>query len=146
MTVKVGINGFGRIEGDRAFMGKIYFGYYLVDDLFLGVSFKYRDGTPFAFINSAYDYNQWALYYVTIKAENEKGIKGGPREDYVGDMSVQLNYRFPMFGGNGRVTLGVYNLLDIGHELSEYVFSGSSRDAMEFSIARSIRLSLALDF
>ena len=46
------INGYGRVDGDRAFVGKIFFGYYLSQRLFLSASIKYRDGNPFAFINA----------------------------------------------------------------------------------------------
>ncbi len=140
------INGFGRLDGDRAFMGKIYFGRYLAKDLSLGVSFKYRDGSPFAFIDSLYEYNQWVLYYSTIKAEDEKGVKGGPREDYVGDLSFKLNYRFSLFNKEASASLEVFNVLDLGHELSEYVFSGGSRDALELNIPRSVRFTLTMNF
>lgn len=138
------INGFGRVDGDRAFVAKLYFGFNLTKKLFLGTSLKYRDGNPFAFIDSRYEHNQWALYYATIQAEDEKGVKGGPREDYVGDLSVKLNYTFTLFNKDAVLSLSVFNLLDLGHELSEYVFSGGSRDAVELNIPRSVRLTLSL--
>ncbi|MCK5057349.1 MAG: hypothetical protein KAT34_11875 [Candidatus Aminicenantes bacterium] len=140
------INGFGRVDGDRAFVAKLYFGFYLSKNLFLGTGLKYRDGNPFAFINSLYAHDQWVLYYATIKAEDEKGVKGGPREDYVGDISIKLNYRFKLFNNDALLSLSVFNLLDLGHELSEYVFSGGSRDAMELNMPRSLRLTLSMGF
>ncbi len=140
------INAFGRVDGDRAFMAKLYFGFYLARHLFMGISLKYRDGTPFAFINSLYAHDQWVLFYATIKAEDERGVKGGPREDYVGDLSLRLNYQFKLFNTKARLSLSLFNILDLGHELSEYVFSGGSRDAMELNIPRSLRLTLALQF
>ena len=135
------INGFGRVDGDRGFVAKTYFNLNLTRKLNLGVSLKYRDGDPFAFINSFYGYDQWVLYYKTFKAENEKGVKGGPREDYIGDVSVQLNYNFKLLNKEAVIRLTFFNLLDIGGELSEYVFSGGSRDAVEYQIPRSLRLT-----
>lgn len=138
------INGYGRLDGDRAFMAKLYFGYYLAKNLFFSAGFKYRDGTPFAFINSLNEHNQWVLYYSTIKAEDERGVKGGPREDYLGDISIKLNYKFKLFDKDAILSLAVFNILDFGHELSEYVFSGGSRDAMELNIPRSMRLTFSI--
>jgi len=140
------INGFGRLDGDRGFVSKSYFGYYLAKKLFLAVSLKYRDGNPFAFLNTLSNYNQQIIYYSTIKAENEKGVKGGPREDYIADVSIRLNYRFKLLHGEAEASLSVFNILDIGAELSEYVFSGGTRDAVELQIPRSIRFTLGWRF
>jgi hypothetical protein len=136
------INGFGRLDGDRGFVMKSYFGFHLSKRLFMGVSLKYRDGNPFAFINTLSGYDQWVLYYQTIKAENEKGVKGGPREDYIADVSVRLNVRFKLLNRDAVLSLSFFNLLDFGGELSEYVFSGGTRDAVELQIPRSLRLTL----
>ena len=138
------INGYGRLDGDRGFVAKSYFGFHLFKKLWLGVSLKYRDGNPFAFMNAVSGYDQWVLYYQTIKAENEKGVKGGPREDYIADVSVRLNYSLKLFNKEAVITLTFFNLLDVGGELSEYVFSGGTRDAVELQIPRSLRLTLNL--
>ncbi|MCX6580135.1 MAG: hypothetical protein NT166_08115 [Candidatus Aminicenantes bacterium] len=140
------INGFGRVDGDRGFVAKTYFGFNLTRKLSLGVSLKYRDGDPFAFINALSGHDQWVLYYKTIKAENEKGIKGGPREDYIGDISVRLNYNFKILNKEAVISLTFFNLPDIGGELSEYVFSGGSRDAVELQVPRSLRLTFDWKF
>lgn len=140
------INGYGRLDGDRAFVGRIFFGFYVLKDLFLGTSLKYRDGNPFAFINASTVHDQVVLYYDTIKAEDERGVKGGPREDYLSEVGVQLNYRFRLFGKNAALSLGFFNILDVGYELSEYVFSGGKRDAVELNIPPSLRLTLTVDF
>jgi hypothetical protein len=140
------INGYGRLDGDRAFVSRLYFGVYLFKNFFMGMGFKYRDGNPFAFIDSEYKHDQWVLYYHTIKAENEEGVKGGPREDYLGDISVQFNYSFKLFNRDAKLSLSFYNILDTGYELSEYVFSGGDRDAMELNIPPSIRLTFMMNF
>jgi hypothetical protein len=136
------INGFGRVDGDRGFVAKSYFGYYIAKRLFLAVSLKYRDGNPFAFFGSFSRNDQRIIYYQTIKAENEKGVKGGPREDYVADVSVKLSYRFRLLNREAVLSLSFFNLLDFGAELSEYVYSGGLRHAVELQIPRSLRLSL----
>ncbi|MCP4220820.1 MAG: hypothetical protein GY765_39700, partial [bacterium] len=118
------INGFGRVDGDRGFVSKTYFGFYVMKKFFLSVNLKYRDGNPFAFFSTHSAYNQKILYYSTIKGEDEKGKKGGPREDYVADISVKLNYKFKLFNKDALLSLCLYNLFDFGAELSEYVFSG----------------------
>jgi hypothetical protein len=140
------INGFGRLDGDRGFVAKSYLGYYLAKNLFLSVSFKYRDGNPFAFFNNLSRHGQRIIYYATIKAENEKGVKGGPREDYVADVSVRLRYGFKLFNRDAFISVSFFNLLDFGAELSEYVFSGGTRDAMELQAPRSLRLTFGWRF
>jgi len=135
-------NGFGRLDGDRGFVMKSHFGFYLTRKLFMGISLKYRDGDPFAFINALSRNDQWVFYYQTIKAEDSRGVKGGPREDYIADVSVRLNYSFKLLNGDAVLSLSFFNLLDFGGELSEYVFSGGTRDAVELQIPRSLRLTL----
>lgn len=140
------INGFGRLDGDRGFVAKSYMGYYLAKNLFLSVSFKYRDGNPFAFFNTFSKYGQRIIYYSTIKAENEKGVKGGPREDYLADLSIKLRYGFKLFNREAYIALSFFNLLDFGGELSEYVYSGGKRDAVELQIPRSMRFTMGWRF
>lgn len=135
-------NGFGRVDGDRGFVAKSFFGFHLNRALFMGVSFKYRDGDPFAFINTYHQHRQYILQYATIKAEDEKGKKGGPREDYLGDLSLSLNYSCHFLGKPALISVGIFNILDVGCELSEYVFSGGERDSREIQIPRSLRLTL----
>jgi len=138
------INGFGRVDGDRAYVARTAFGFRLASRLFLGVSIKYRDGAPFAFINSVQAHDQRVLYYATIKAEDRHGRKGGPREDYLSDLSVKLTYSLRLLDREALLGLSFFNLLDPGYELSEYVFSGGSRDANELNIPRSVRFSLTV--
>ncbi|MCP5048292.1 MAG: hypothetical protein GY940_14065, partial [bacterium] len=121
------VNGFGRLDGDRGFVAKSYFGRYITKQLFLAVSFKYRDGNPFAFFSTLTRHDQRIIYYSTIKAENEKGIKGGPREDYIADVSFKLSYKFKLFNRAAVLSLSFFNVLDFGGELSEYVYSGGLR-------------------
>ena len=139
------INGFGRVDGDRAFVGKIFFGYFLSPRLFLAGSVKYRDGNPFAFIDAFQRHGQWVITYQTIKAEDEHGRKGGPREDCIWDFNFKLGYDIRLFGKKGRLELSVFNLLDFGGELSENVFSGGARLANELQLPRSLRLGLILE-
>jgi hypothetical protein len=139
------INGFGRVDGDRAFLGKVFFGYYLSPRLFLGGSVKYRDGEPFAFIDAFQRDGRWVLSYQTIKGEDEHGKKGGPREDCIWDFSFKLGYDISLFGRKGRLECSVFNLLDFGGELSENVFSGGARLANELQLPRSLRLGIVLE-
>ena len=141
------INAYGRLDGDRAFVGHIYAGFYLFKKFSLGVSLKYRDGQPFAFFNATNNYDQWALYYQTIKAEDEKGIKGGPREDYLSEINVRLNYHFRLSDVDAVLSLEAFNIVDVGYELSEHVFySTKDREAVELNIPKSFRLSLKVRF
>ena len=140
------INGYGRVDGDRAFVGKLYFGFYLAKNLFLSASLKYRDGNPFAFIGSQYANDQWAFYLETIQAENRKGVKGGPREDFLSDVSVKLSYNFRLFDCDMTLFGSVFNMLDFGSELSEYVFSGGLRYSNELQIPRSVRAGILIEF
>ncbi len=140
------INGFGRVDGDRAFAGKIFFGFYPFKNFSIGGSIKYRDGDPFAFINYYDTGRNIIFYYKTIQAENEKGIKGGPREDCVWDFSFKFNYDFSMGNAKADIYLSIFNFLDLGSELSENVFSGGFRYANELQLPRSVRLGINLRF
>jgi hypothetical protein len=137
------LNGYGRVDGGRAFTGKMYFGFYVTKGLFVSASLKYRDGNPFAFIDTYSYYGQRVLVLKTIQGEDERGIKGGPREDYVSDISLKVKYEFKMFGRDAEAFVSLHNLNDFGSELSEYVFSGGWRYANELQIPRSIRAGLA---
>ncbi len=138
------INGYGRVDGDRGYVSKFYFGFKLTEKLFFSTSIKYRDGDPFAFLSSYSKYGQNIIYYSTIKAENEKGIKGGPREDYIADLSVKLRYNFRLFNKLSELSLSFFNVIDIGGELSEYVFSGGERYSIEMQLPKSLRLNLKI--
>jgi len=140
------INGYGRVDGDRAFVGKIFFGYHLSKRLFASASIKYRDGDPFAFISAFKKNDQWIITYQTIKAEDQYGKKGGPREDCIWDFNFKLSYEISLFGKKGRLELAAFNLLDFGLELSENVFSEESRRlANELQLPRSLRLGVVLE-
>ena len=129
-------------EGDLV---GIDFGVVLFKNLTLGAALKYRDGTPFAFLDSFVRNGQRIITYRTIKAENDKGVKGGPRKDYLSDVSVRLAWAFTLFGLPASADAAVFNFLDFGSELSEYVF-GSRRYANELQLPRSFRLGLAFSF
>lgn len=140
------INSFGRVDGDRAFVGKLYFGFFPVRNLFLAVSLKYRDGNPFAFFDSCSRYDQVVFTYKTIQAEDKRGVKGGPREDYLSDISLKLSYTINVKRSKVKIFLSLFNLMDFGSELSEYVFSGGWRWANEIQIPRSIRAGTEINF
>lgn len=140
------INGYGRVDGDRAFVAKIVFGFSLSKNLFVAANLKYRDGDPFAFIETRQAHGQRIFYLQTIRAENWKGIKGGPREDYVSDVSIKMRYSFRLFGNEAELYFSLFNLFDFGSELSEYVFSGGWRYANELQIPRSLRAGLLIWF
>ncbi|MDY0295937.1 MAG: hypothetical protein RB296_01355 [Acidobacteriota bacterium] len=140
------LNAFGRLDGDRAFVARIYSVFDLARNLSLGVSLKYRDGNPFAFIDAVEAGGRRVLLLQTIRAEDRYGRKGGPREDYLSDCSVKISWRLRLLGADAWLSAAVFNLLDFGSELSEYVFSGGSRDAMEMQLPRSLRISLLMSW
>ncbi len=139
------INGYGRVDGDRAYMAKVNFGLFLFKNLTLGADIKYRDGTPFAFLDSFVRNGQRIIAYRTIKGENDRGVKGGPRKDYLTDVSLKLAYSFTLFGLPASADAAIFNLLDLGSELSEYVYA-SRRFANELQLPRSFRFGLAFSF
>jgi len=136
---------YGRLDGDRAFVGRCFFGFYLFPNCHLGVGLKYRDGNPFAFIEHAKLDGQHQLYYHSIKAEDQYGNKPGPREDYLSELNVKIGYSLAVLGRQVNVSVSFFNLLDFGSELSEYVFFRElGRPAAELQIPRSILLSVQL--
>jgi hypothetical protein len=107
---------------------------------------KYRDGSPFAFINAVNRNGQWVFYYDTIKGEDDRGKKGGPRENSIIDFSARLNYFFKIAQMQAMLFVEAYNIFDLGYELSEDVTSGGRRDANELQIPRSARFGLSMRF
>lgn len=136
------INNYGRLDGDRAFVAKLAYALQLSRRLSIGISARYRDGNPFAFLSAGLVSDQLIMRHETLKGEDQHGNKLGPREDYVSEVNLKLSYRLPLFGGTGRLSLEWFNLIDVGYELSEYVFATSGRPPMELTLPRSIRLSL----
>jgi hypothetical protein len=139
------VNAYGRVDGDRAYLAKLYFGVKIIKRLTLGADIKYRDGTPFAFLDTFTLYDQRVIAYRTIKGDNEQGQKGGPRKDFLSDVSLKLTYDFVLFGLNVSADATVFNLLDMGSELSEYIY-GTRRFANELQLPRSYRLGLNIEF
>jgi hypothetical protein len=139
-------NAFGRVNGDRAFVGKIYFGWRLNSRLFVASTIRYRDGQSFSFLDAYYRRMTWILLYNTIKGEDEHGVKGGPREDCVWDINAQVTWRLPLLKNRVSLWAAVYNIFDFGSELSENVFSGGSRLPNELQLPRSLRLGVTADF
>ncbi len=140
------INGFGRVDGDRAFIGKLYFLKYILKNLILSFTIKYRDGDPFAFISYERYGNEILMYYKTIIAEDRYGVKGGPREDYLSDVSLKLSYIKKFSNKKLLLSLEIFNVLDIGAELSENVLDDSGRYSIEKQLPRSMRFSLRYIF
>jgi len=136
---------FGRVDGDRAFVLRVYGIRHLSSRVSLSASLKYRDGTPFAFLAVARSAEGAALYPLTIKGEDEHGKKGGPREDCIWDLGLAVHWRFTMAGRSCRLSLQGFNLLDPGSELAEDAFAGNLRRALELELPRSLRLSLEVD-
>jgi hypothetical protein len=134
---------YGRLDGDRAFVAKLSYALYLSRRLTVGLSAKYRDGNPFAFLSADLIEDQLVMRHETLKAEDQKGNKLGPREDYVSEVNLRVNYRIPLLGGIGQIALEWHNLIDVGYELSEYVFNSSMRLPLELTIPRSLRLTLS---
>jgi hypothetical protein len=138
------INGYGRVDGDRAYVAKFYIGFTVLPRLFLSANIKYRDGNPFAFFDSHYAHDQWVITYKTIQAEDSRGRKGGPREDYLTDVSLKVTYSLKILEHDVDLFITMFNLLDFGSELSEYVFSGGWRWANELQIPRSLRAGFVI--
>lgn len=136
-------NNYGRLDGDRAFVAKLSYALNLSKRLSIGLTAKYRDGNPFAFLSAQMVENQLVLIHETLKGEDQKGNKLGPREDYLSEINLRVNYRLPLLGGTGQLSLEWHNLIDVGYELSEYVYNQYARLPLELNIPRSIRLTLS---
>ncbi len=137
------INRYGRLDGDRAFVARLVYALYLSKRFSVGLTAKYRDGNPFAFLSTQVIDDQLVMQQLSLKGEDERGTKLGPREDYLSEINLKLAYRFPLLGGQGTVSLEWFNLVDVGYELSEYVYISTERLPMELNLPRSIRLGFS---
>lgn len=136
-------NSYGRLDGDRAFVARLVYALHLSKRFSVGLTAKYRDGNPFAFLSTRLIDDQLIQLQESLKGEDEHGNKLGPREDYLSEINLKLAYRFPLFGGQGTLFLEWFNLIDVGYELSEYVYIADQRLPMELNIPRSIRIGLS---
>jgi len=138
------INTYGRVEGDRAFTARLSAAWSLGRGWWLGLSAKYRDGTPFAFIRQWRVGDQLVLQNQTIKALDALGSGHGPREDYVGELTLQLSREWALRrGGTFRLALVAANILDAGYEVSEWALQTDGRRLPnEINAPPSLRLKL----
>lgn len=149
----------GRLDSDRAYVGKLLLAFRFLP-AFIGVmDFKYRDGQPIGQWNYYVhgDKKQVSFIRNSVSADNILLYNGefGTREDSIMSLDLRFQYTWKMKSSkiqeSGEILefgLNIYNLIDIARELAEFSFfsSGSKitsdRYALELQVPRGIEFSV----
>ena len=134
----------GNVEGDRAYVVKALFGGRLWRTLWSYLSFRYRDGKPFALYDYQMNNGQVAETYATPKGSLFHN--DGPRQDAQINVDVKIEYGVPLPRGELRLAATFSNLFDLGNELNEWSIARAiqGRAALEQQIPRALFLSAEL--
>ena len=119
--------GVGRLDQDKGFILRTYFGYNVCRWLQLGLTFKWTDGQPFSVFNTQTQTDgsgntQVAIQPVTSRGTNPTDGDFGTRESAI--FNFDLHARAQWQAGTYPMTLSLlcYNLWDFGNVTSEYTF------------------------
>jgi hypothetical protein len=142
------VNALANLDGDRAFHLKILLGCRVIDGLWAFLSFRHRDGQPFAFIDAKEHDGQIALQYASTRGAPRDLSRplSGPREDFQVNVDVQVTYTFGLGDLGARVGILGSNLLDLENELQERngPLRPVGRPALETQIPRSLTVLFEL--
>lgn len=138
-------NRFGRLDNDRGYIGKIFFGRRIAKVLTVTNVIRYRDGEATAGYKVVTGLAQGPI---TVPYEERGGgLTGIGRYTYSLAWDLRLRYE-TVFGGHAAwAFIDIYNLLNSRTELFEYPLTGTAfRDPVEQGTARTLRLGLGMNF
>ena len=143
----------GRLDQDRAYVGRLFAAYNINDNWGLSMTFKFKDGQPFTSFSTLLEQDEYGNTQIAVWNERTKGINPvngdfGSRKDAFFNLDLRLRYRCLIKDMPFEIQASCYNLYDFGTELTEYTFvpiDGGGRDAMSLNIPRGILLSAQLE-
>jgi hypothetical protein len=134
------IYAYGRLFGDRAFMGKLSGVYRFPAEVTLGAIARYHDGQPFA-----------RLVLVPGLTQGPDVVRayanGGSRFTFTATLDVRLQKALTIGGRHLAVLLDGYNVLNLGYETEERTITGPAfRTPTAFQPPRSVRVGVRASF
>ncbi|HMA99467.1 MAG TPA: hypothetical protein VKS21_00635, partial [Spirochaetota bacterium] len=145
-----GYKALARMVNDRGYLIKLAAGFRPVKNFLIALGLRYKDGEPFSFYN-AYIYDessgrrQAAIVRRNVMGDNIYNGDFGTREDALWNFDLKLSYTLISSGPEFRFTIKAHNLIDIGSELAEKVFSGR-RTSLETVNPAGMQLSVSCFF
>lgn len=148
------INYLGRMDSDRSYILRFFASFNLSKHFSLAAQYKYRDGQSF----NDYDFSitsdgtnrQIAIWNNNVKGDNPFTGQTSRREDCFYDFELRGKYNFTLRKRKASVALSVYNLIDLGFQLSEFTFPPKTKDGkrwvLETQIPRGFLLTLEYQF
>jgi hypothetical protein len=136
---------FGRLDNDRGYIGKIFFGRRFFKVLSVTNVIRYRDGEATAGSRVVTGMAQGPI--IVPYEERGGGLTGIGRYTYSLAWDLRIRYESVLAGNRIWAFIDVYNLMNSRTELFEYPLEGKAyRDPVEQGIARSMRLGLGMNF
>jgi hypothetical protein len=130
----------GQLFQDRSHVVKLAGIYRFPARIHLGVIARYQDGQPFARLLIVPDLTQGRT---AVRAH----MNGGAAFSYVGTLDVRLQKAFTTRRSEVAAVVDVYNLPNLGNEVTEYVVSGAMfRTPTERQPPRSVLVGVRVTF
>lgn len=144
----------GRIDQDRAYVARLLVSYNVTDHFSVSLTGKFKDGQPFSFYDTrtatdASGNTQMAMWRRTTKGINPLTGEFGTREGAFYNFDLKASYRGVISGKYPfEVQAYCYNMLDVGTELHEYVFTPYDYEALGLNdrLAMSLNIPRGLMF
>lgn len=138
-------NRFGRLDNDRGYIGKIFFGRRFAKVLTLTNVLRYRDGEATAGYKVVTGLSQGPI--VVPFEERGGGLTGIGRYTYSFAWDLRLRFDTIVSGYAAWAFVDIFNLINSRTELFEYPLAGTGyRDPVEQGTARTLRLGLGMNF
>lgn len=117
----------GRLDQDKGFILRTYFGYNICRWVQAGLLFKWTDGQPFSIFNTnvktdAPGNTQAAIRPSSTRGTNPTDGDFGTRESAIFNFDLHVRAQWTAAGHPMSLTLLCYNLWDFGNVLNEYTF------------------------
>lgn len=139
----------GRLDADRSYIGRLLISYNVTDKLSFAFQYKYKDGQSLNSFGTAISNNQIAIWNSNVKGDNPFTGQLSRREDCFYNTEIRARYKFYFADKLFDVNLTVYNLLDLGFQLSEFTFppkiDNGKRWVLETQIPRGFLLSATMN-
>ncbi len=138
-------NRFGRLDNDRGYIGKIFFGRRFAKVFTVTNVLRYRDGEATADYKVVTGLAQGPI--VVPATERGGGLTGIGRYTYSFAWDLRLRFDTIFSGYAAWAFVDIYNLINSRTELFEYPQVGTAyRDPVEQGTARTLRLGLGMNF
>lgn len=128
--------GVGRLDQDKGYVLRTYFGYNICRWVQVGLLFKWTDGQPFSVFNTktlsdAQGNTQAAIRPATSRGTNPTDGDFGTRESAIFNFDLHVRANWQAGGHPMSLSLLCYNLWDFGNVLNEYDFPQGVRGMNE---------------